>query len=57
MSSLCVCEVLCCINWGQQLHMEIVNKGMEEDIFVANGLVDMDAKSMQLSLRRIGRVQ
>ena len=43
-SSLCVCGVVGCLTWGQQLHIEIVNKGMEGDIFVGNGLVDMYAK-------------
>ena len=43
-SSLCVCGVIGCLNWGQQLHIEIVSKGMEGDIFVGNGLVDMYAK-------------
>ena len=40
-SSLCVCGVVGCLNLGQQIHIEIVNKGMEEDMFFGNGLVDM----------------
>lgn len=46
--SLKACINIMCINKGQELHAEIVAKGMEKNTFVSNTLVDMYVKCAHL---------
>ncbi|KAH7283167.1 hypothetical protein KP509_35G064800 [Ceratopteris richardii] len=38
------CVYVQCLNWGREIHVEIIKRGVEEDLPVCNALVDMYIK-------------